>query len=169
MTNVDQTHLPGVGVRHDFETRGRRRVGVIAHRVGHRELIIYDEEDPDAVAETVRLEEDDAYTLAELLGASRVTQAVDAIRQSIEGLALDWIPIGDTWWCNSRTIADSQMRRRTGVSIVAIIRGDQTIPSPEPPESLLAGDTVVVVGTPEGIERAIALLQNEQNEQIESA
>ena len=159
MTNVEQTRLPGVGVRHDFSTRSGQRIGVIAHRVGHRELILYAEDDPDRVAETVRLTDDDAQTLAELLGASRVTAAVDAIRQSIEGLALDWLPIGDAWWCSGRSIAETQMRRRTGVSIVAIIRADQTIPSPEPAELLLAGDTVVVVGTPDGIERATALLQ----------
>jgi TrkA domain protein len=164
MANVEQTRLPGVGVRHDFQTRGERRVGVIAHRVGHRELIIYDEHDPDTVAETVRLDDDDAYTLSELLGASRVTQAVDAIRQSVEGLALDWVPIADSWWASGHTIAESQMRRRTGVSIVAIIRGDETIPSPEPRQELHAGDTVVIVGTPQGIQRATALLQVEQTE-----
>jgi TrkA domain protein len=164
MANVDQTRLPGVGVRHDFETRGHRRLGVIAHRVGHRELIIYAENDPDAVAETVRLDEDDAYTLAELLGASRIMQAVDNIRQSVEGLALDWLPITESWWCSGHTIADSQLRRRTGVSIVAIIRGDETIPSPEPSQELHAGDTVVVVGTPEGIKAATVLLQVEQTE-----
>ena len=163
MGNVEQTRLPGVGVRHDFETRGHRRIGVIAHRVGHRELIIYAEDDPDAVRETVRLDDDDAHTLAELLGASRVTEALDEIRQSVEGLALDWVPITDTWWASGHSIADSQMRRRTGVSIVAILRGGQTIPSPEPDVQLLAGDTIVVVGTPDGIERATALLQNEEH------
>ena len=159
MSNVEQTRLPGVGIRHDFSTRAGQRVGVITHRVGHRELIIYAEDDPDAVSETVRLTEDDSQTLAELLGASRVTEAVEAIRQTIEGLALDWLPITDNWWCSGRTIADSQLRRKTGVSIVAIIRGDETIPSPEPEQRLDAGDTVVVVGTPEGIERATTLLQ----------
>ena len=163
MANVEQTRLPGVGVRHDFETKGDRRIGVIAHRVGHRELIIYAEDDPDSVSETVRLDDDDAYTLAELLGASRITQALDQIRQSVEGLALDWLPITDTWWAAGHTIADSQMRRRTGVSIVAILRGEETIPSPEPDERLEAGDTVVVVGTPEGIERATALLHHDEH------
>lgn len=161
MANVEQTRLPGVGVRHDFETRRGRRIGVIAHRGGHRELIVYDHDDPDAVAATVRLEDDDAHTLAELLGASRVTEAVDQIRQDIEGLAIDWVELADTWWCAGRTIADTQLRRRTGVSIVAIIRGEETVPAPEPNAPLLAGDTVVVVGTPEGIQRAITLLQHD--------
>ena len=162
MADVEQTRLPGVGVRHDFETRSGHRIGVIVHRVGHRELILYAADDPDAVCETVRLEPDDVFTLAELLGASRVTQAVGDIQQSVEGLSLDWLPIAETWWASGHTIAESQMRRRTGVSIVAIIRGDETVPSPEPGEQLHAGDTVVVVGTPEGILRATALLQSER-------
>src|SRR5688572_23915776 len=141
MTNVEQTHLPGVGVRHDFETRRGRRIGVIAHRGGHRELIVYDFDDPDAVAATVRLEDDDAHTLAELLGASRVTEAVEHIQQNIEGLAIDWVEIAGPWWCAGRTIADTQLRRRTGVSIVAIIRGEETVPAPEPSAELRAGDT----------------------------
>ncbi len=161
MANVTQTRLPGVGVRHDFETDVARRIGVIVHRAGHRELILYAEDDPDTVAETIRLGEDEAYTLAELLGASRVTQVVEEIRQTVEGLAIDWLPITVSWWCSGRTIADTQLRRSTGVSIVAIIRGDQTIPAPEPEQELRAGDTVVVVGTPEGIKNASALLQRE--------
>ena len=161
MANVEQSRLPGVGVRHDFSTHSGQRIGVIAHRVGHRELIIYADDDPDSVSETVRLEDDDSQTLAELLGASKVTQSTDAIRQSIEGLALDWLPIADSWWACGHTIADSQLRRQTGVSIVAIIRDDQTIPSPEPDQQLLSGDTVVVVGTPEGIRRATDLLKVE--------
>lgn len=164
MANVEQTRLPGVGVRHDFETRRGRRIGVINHRGGHRELIVYDPEDPDSVEATVRLEDDDAHTLAELLGASRVTETVDHIRQNIEGLAIDWLEINDSWWTCNHTIADTQLRRRTGVSIVAIIRGDETVPAPEPPAELRAGDTVVVVGTPEGIQRAISLLQHNRQE-----
>lgn len=161
MANVEQTRLPGVGIRHDFETRRGHRIGVIAHRGGHRELIVYDSQDPDAVASTVRLEDDDAHTLAELLGASRVTEAVDEIRQNIEGLAIDWVELGESWWAAGRTIADTQLRRRTGVSIVAIIRGEETVPAPEPSAGLLGGDTAVVVGTPEGIQRAITLLQHD--------
>lgn len=160
MANVEQTRLPGVGVRHEFETQRGRRIGVIAHRGGHRELIVYEDEDQDSVESTVRLEDDDAHTLAELLGASRVTEVVDQIRQNIEGLAMDWLEIADSWWVCGHTIADSQLRRRTGVSIVAILRGEETVPAPEPTAELHAGDTVVVVGTAEGIARAVTLLQH---------
>lgn len=160
MARIEETRLPGVGIRHDFVTKGGRRIGVITHRVGHRELILYADDDPDATAESMRLEADDSAALAELLGASQVTASVADVRQHVEGLALDWVPIGRDWAAAGRTIGDTELRRRTGVSIVAILRGEVTVPSPEPSEGLNEGDTVVVVGTPEGINRATAELRN---------
>lgn len=81
------------------------------------------------------------------------------LQQHVEGLAIDWLSIAEGWSAVAGTIGDTQMRRRTGVSIVAILRRGTTIPSPEPAEALEAGDTLVVVGTPEGIEAASIVLR----------
>jgi TrkA domain protein len=51
------------------------------------------------------------------------------------------------------------VRTRTGVSIVAVLRGDQAIPAPGPEAELKPGDYVVVVGTPRGIEQVVELLR----------
>lgn len=161
MTDVEETRLPGVGVRHDFETSSGRRVGVIAHHAGHRELLVYDEQDPDACRESVRLSEHDAHTLAGMLGAATVKDRVDAIQQSVEGLTIDWIPIRQRSACAGRTIGETELRRRTGVTIVAIIRDGTTLPSPGPEQRLELGDTAVVVGTPMGITKAFAQLQGD--------
>jgi TrkA domain protein len=50
------------------------------------------------------------------------------------------------------------MRTRTGVSIIAVIRGEAAIPAPGPEMLLLGGDIVVVVGLAEGIDSAARLL-----------
>ncbi len=132
---------------------------MLAHRSGHRELLIYDDRDPDACRETIRLDEHDSHTLAELLGASEVSAHLTELGQSVEGLTIDWLPITtQSAWVGS-TIGDTHLRRRTGVSVVAVIRGAQTVPSPDAEFRLVAGDTAVVVGTAEGIGRAFELLQ----------
>jgi TrkA domain protein len=41
---------------------------------------------------------------------------------------------------------------------VAVVRGTETVPAPGPDFVLESGDTAVVVGTPEGIERLASLL-----------
>ncbi|MGH2814647.1 MAG: TrkA C-terminal domain-containing protein [Actinomycetota bacterium] len=49
--DIQETNLPGVGLRHDFTTRAGRQLGVVTHRTGRRDLLVYDREDPDAVLE----------------------------------------------------------------------------------------------------------------------
>ncbi len=159
MTRIQETQLPGVGVRHDFATQEGERLGVITHRGGRRDLLIYDRRDPDACAMVVRLEDEDSHTLAELLGGTQVAQRLSNLQQSVQGLTLDWLPITPNWACAGRPIRETRLRAQTGVSVVAVVRDGQTIPAPDPDFRLQVGDTAVVVGTPEGIREAFRLLQ----------
>ena len=159
MTTFEETRLPGVGIRHDFVTEHGRRIGVITRHSGRRELLIYDQHDPDACRETLNLTEADRSALAELLGGSQITARLGDLQQQVEGLAIDWLALGDDWWAAGHTITDTQLRRRTGVTNVAIIRGQETVPAPAPNQRLDAGDTLVIVGTPAGIEAASAVLR----------
>jgi len=113
---------------------------------------------PDRVSECATLTPDEARVLADLLGGTSVTQRFDDLRQEIAGLAIDWLPISPQSAYADKTIADTAMRTRTGVSIVAIVRGDKPIPAPGPEQRLFADDTVVVVGTAAGVDAAVELL-----------
>lgn len=161
MTEIQETQLPGVGVRHDFMTKGGDRIGMISHRSGRRDLLLYDRADPDACQVVVRLEEHDSRILADLLGASHVTERLTKLQQSVEGLTIDWVPIDVDWASAGRMIQETQLRARTGVTIIAVIRDERTIPAPGPDFQLQAGDTAVVIGTPEGIQKAFALLHGD--------
>ena len=66
---IEKIDLPGIGTRHDLLTESGRRVGVISHRSGERQLSIFDEEDPDAALVTVDLNELEAVGLADILGS----------------------------------------------------------------------------------------------------
>jgi TrkA domain protein len=88
MAKVEETKLPGLGLRYDFLTARGNRLGVVHHRTGRRELLIYDRDDPDTCRDVIALDEDDSRTLAELLGASRVAEQLDHLQQ-VEGLAID--------------------------------------------------------------------------------
>jgi TrkA domain protein len=155
--DIHETALPGVGLRHDFTTRTGRQLGVITHRTGRRDLLVYDREDPDACREVVELTDEEAEALGELLGADRVVEHL-ADLQRIEGLAIDWLAIRPGSPYAGATIADTQARSRTGVSIVAVLRDGNAIPAPTPDFRLEAGDTLVVVGTTDGISALTDLL-----------
>lgn len=151
MAEVQETKLPGVGVRHEFDTDTGERVGVIVHRDGRREMVVYDRNDRDACSTVVVLSASDTRTMAELLGASQVTEAVAAVQQNIDGLAIEWIALTDSSPAISTTIREGEYRTRTGASIVAVIRGDQSVPAPDPEFDFRIGDTAVAVGTTEGL------------------
>lgn len=77
MTRIAETQLPGVGARYDFVTATGARVGVIAYRDGPRELLVFDERDPDECRASVSLSEDDARSLADLLGGSQIIEHLE--------------------------------------------------------------------------------------------
>ena len=158
MTDVSESQLPGMGVRYEFLSRSGDRVAVVAHRSGRREVYLGDRRDPDAFHEVLELNDDESRTLAELLGGSRVTRELSRLRQSVQGLAIDWVPVDRDSPYADKTIGDTGTRTRTGVSIVAVMRGDEAIPAPGPEFGLVAGDMLVVVGEPRGIEGLVALL-----------
>jgi TrkA domain protein len=158
MVEVDQLRLPGVGIRYEFTARSGQRIGVVAHRSGRREVFVADRRDPDSFNEVFELTDDESGAFAELLGGARVARELTSLQQAIEGLAIDWLPVDADSPYVGRTIGDTQTRTRTGVSIVAVMRGDDAVPAPGPEFVLEADDTVVVVGQPRGIEGVVELL-----------
>lgn len=158
MKKVTETDLPGVGVRFDLQTAGGGSVGVVAHQTGRRDLVIYDDADPDRAAASIELSEDEGHTLGELLGSTPVFESLGDAVHRVEDLAIAWVTIDATSDVVGRRIADAAVRTRTGAGIVAIIAGSGAIPVPGGDHRLAAGETAVVVGLPTAVEAATRLL-----------
>jgi TrkA domain protein len=159
VADVEETRLPGVGVRYAFTTAGGDRIGVIAHRGGKRELLVYSRYDPDSCSAVLGLGDDDARTLVDLLGGSELSERLDdTIRQSIEGLTLEWVEIQPSSPSVGVAIADLGLRTRTGASLVAVVRQGETITSPRADFRLASGDTAVLVGSAPAVAAAKAIL-----------
>jgi TrkA domain protein len=156
--DINETPLPGIGTRYDFTTSGGQRLAVISHHSGRRELAKYDSDDPDACVDLLVLNQDEAEDLGELLGSARFTGPLAEVQHRIHGLAIDWLDIRPRSPFAGRPLSDTQARTKTGVSIVAVARGEEAFPSPRPDFVFEAGDTLVVVGTPEGIRALTEIL-----------
>jgi TrkA domain protein len=152
--DIEETRLPGVGLRHDFVTRHGQHVGVISQKNGGRELFLYDPEDPDACRAVIDLTPEESEVVAELLGAPRVVERLARLQEQVEGITSEGIPLLAGSPYAGRTLGDAQIRSRTGASVVAVIRGDEVVPSPGPDFRFQVGDKVVVVGTEEGVHEA---------------
>ncbi|WP_432135285.1 MULTISPECIES: cation:proton antiporter regulatory subunit [unclassified Streptomyces] len=153
---MSSTPLPGIGVRYDLTTREQRRLSVVAHRDGSRTLNAYREDDPDACALSVRLSAGEAATLIDALMPAH--HSPNLLSTTVLGLVAERIELPGTSHWNGRLLGDTRMRTQTGVSIVAVLRRAEAIPSPGPDFRLAGGDTLIVIGTREGVEAAAAML-----------
>jgi TrkA domain protein len=170
VSEIHETALPGVGVRYELTTTAGARLGVVAHRHGRRDLLVYDRGDPDAARESIALSATESAALAALLGSAVTappagegdTGAVEHIRRGhpVGQFAVDWVPVPPGSPYVGRSIGTAGVRSITGVSIVAVLRQDAAYPAPGPDFCFQAGDTALVVGTPDGVEALVELLED---------
>lgn len=155
---IERVDLPGIGVRTDVITVSGRRVSVVSHRTGERDLAMFDADDPDASTDSIPLSDDEAAALAELLGASVQLSRLSGLSDHAIGLYTEEIslPVGSGFV--SRPMGDTKARTATSSSIVAILRGSQVIASPGPEVVFEHGDIIVAVGTRKGLDALAKLI-----------
>ncbi|GHF20356.1 cation:proton antiporter regulatory subunit [Pseudolysinimonas yzui] len=154
MVDVRRVKLPGVGVLHTFVTDDGGKVGVITHRSGHSDLITFaDAEDGDSRKVSLRLDEDEAHTLAELLGGTRITESLSGMDQ-IPGLSIDWFPVDYDHHIAGQQLGSLTTKGLPGVTVVAVVRGESANPAPDGDFKVFPGDTLVVAGAPEKVAKA---------------
>ena len=149
---VQRVDLPGIGVRHDILTESGRRISVVSHRSGERDLALFDADDPDASSDFIPLTDDEAAALADVLGASLVLGRLAGLSEPATGLFTEQLSLPTDSPYADRPLGDTKARTRTGVSIVAIVRGRDVIPSPTPTVVMTHGDVIVAVGTRAGLD-----------------
>ncbi|MFJ5777094.1 cation:proton antiporter regulatory subunit [Streptomyces sp. NPDC093094] len=156
---MSSTPLPGIGVRYDLTTREHRRLSVVAQRDGTRTLSAYAKDDPDACAMSVRLTSGEAETLIDALMPTH--HSPNLLSTTELGLVAERVELSVASHWNGRLLGDTRMRTETGVSIVAVLRRAEAIPSPGPDFRLAGGDTLIVIGTREGVDAAATILGRE--------
>lgn len=158
MLPIRETPLPGVGIRFDFTAKGGERVGVIVHRSGRRDVIVCSPQDPDVCQEVMHLDEEEALALVEAMGVSHSTGEIARLQLALGGLSIDWVGIGAGAVAIGRTLHDVEHVEPVDASVVAVVRGGDTIASPPSAFVIEADDTAVIVGTSEGVSALTALL-----------
>lgn len=151
---IFETPLPGIGVRYEFDTKDDRRLGVLVHRDGDRDILVYCKDDVDSCSETVSLNVHEAASLVELLGGTKITERLSDLRHEVQGLSIEWVTVEASSPLANHTIGDGRIRTATGASVVAVLRGGESFPGPGPEFTLLAGDTALVIGSIDGVTKA---------------
>ncbi len=141
-----ETDLPGIGKKYEFTLESGKEIALIIYSTGKREIYLIQEE--EALC-SIELSDEEAREVGFLL-AGAVYQPVPSSKMELimKEMVMEWIKVEPGSAFENKTIADLQVRKRTGASIIAIVREDKIIPSPDPYKEIIkAGDTLVVVGT----------------------
>ena len=151
--DLEETLLPGVGVRYRLAIRSGQVLGIVVQREGGAEMAVYDADDPDRARGLIRLEPDEVDAVAEVLGAPRLTQRFADLSREVPGLrsARITLPPGSPF--DGRPLGDTRARTLTGCSIVAVVRDADVVTSPGPADLLHAGDVLVAIGSATGLEQ----------------
>ncbi|MGI8541140.1 MAG: cation:proton antiporter [Rubrobacteraceae bacterium] len=69
------------------------------------------------------------------------------LRRTSQMIETEWMRVAEGSDLSGKSIAESEVRTKTGVSVVAVVREEEVIPSPAPDATLEVGDVVGVLGT----------------------
>lgn len=149
-----EAHLPGLGRKYTLSLQQGGKLILLLYNSGHRELFWVEptEDDPSL---GIKLTEEEAREIAFILGGVRYQPLpADKVNFLLQEVVMEWVPVEAGCPMANKTLSQLELRRRTGVSVIAILREGKTIPSPDPyHEVIQPGDTLVAVGTRAQIEQ----------------
>jgi TrkA domain protein len=151
--DVTEHTLPGIGRRYEMQTMDGDEVVVVIHNSGRRDCYLL-RRAGDAPGMAVSLTDSQARTLGAVLAGAYFTPAVVGEVDAVLGsLLIDWVKVRPESPGVDRSIAELEIRRRTGMTVAAILRGDETIITPAADQELRSGDLLVVFGHQDDLAR----------------
>lgn len=156
---VHTVKLPGIGQRFEIELQGDLQIIVVIHRTGQREIFRRSSAEQDA-EELLELTDEQARLLGSILigGFYQPTASKTAKTTTDENTTVEWQTLHEPSNLIGQSIEQAAVRDRTGVTILAVQRGDDVISNPNPDFTFNSGDILVTIGTLEQQNRLEALL-----------
>jgi len=145
--DLQQTRLPGIGIKYVLRLDGGARLTLIQHNDGLREIYYFARPHDDEPRAVIRLDDDEARSLGALLGgAYERPKIVEDLEMALGELLIEWVPVPDTSPLIGKTLAEAGFRARTGITIIAILREPEPVTGAQPNDVIQQADTLVTVG-----------------------
>ncbi|MCG8473671.1 MAG: hypothetical protein MI742_17720 [Desulfobacterales bacterium] len=84
-----------------------------------------------------------------MLGETLPPNNLTHLRSVESAFDLEWICVERDSELSGATLESARIRTRTGASVVALLRGDELLASPDPDLPLAPGDLMAAIGTQE--------------------
>ena len=143
---VYETDVPGVGRKFEYELDGEDRLVVLIHHDGKREVFRRPSADADGT-KLFELTDKQAREFGTILeGAYFQPVDLERVEVPLGEAIIEWTELPDDSPLDGESLQEADLRQQTGVSVVAVQRGDETVANPEPEFELAAGDILVTLG-----------------------
>ncbi|MFQ5513177.1 MAG: cation:proton antiporter regulatory subunit [Myxococcota bacterium] len=146
-----ETELPGVGTKFSIDLESGAQVVVVEHRSGRWELARIDAD--GRTAPLVLLQPKEAAELGRILSHGEIIQEDPRKQMLFAHIGIEWAELGESSPLVGQTLASSGIRERSGANVIAVLRGGEALPSPRPDTVFQAGDTLVLIGQREQLDR----------------
>lgn len=151
MSVVRESDLIGIGKKYQIETEAGDNMVVVIHDDGRRELYRHDEVDNETHC-VMTLSDEESRQIAGILGGlSYKPKALETIEVALDDLRIEWYKVEPSNDGVNRSIGELNVRQKTGASIIAAIKENETIINPGPEFVIEPGVTIVIAGKAKNI------------------
>jgi TrkA domain protein len=165
---VYETDVPGVGKKYEIDTDDETRLVILIHHDGRREVYHRVGENADS-EKLFSLTGKQARQIGSILDGTHFQPVeLDDVTVPLGNAIIEWLDVSPTSNVVGKTLRSLELRNRTGVSIIAIQRKEQTVPNPGPDEVIQANDILVTIGTRDeqaSLSELIAVDQSGENQE----
>jgi CPA2 family monovalent cation:H+ antiporter-2 len=94
------------------------------------------------------------------IDTSREVRSLQQLLRAAKSVEISWLELDPASPLAGLALAQSDIRARSGASVVALLRDGKLMANPKSAVQLLAGDRVGVIGDPAQIEAARRMIEN---------
>ncbi|MDV2686592.1 TrkA C-terminal domain-containing protein [Alkalihalophilus lindianensis] len=160
--------LPGVGKKISFVTSEGSMIVLVIHHTGKRELYFFNDEDDDEVSFSLTLSSEETKQMgAQLLGAvlnPADTEKIDRIKLIRKQVVVEWLDITQKSPIIRKNMAQIDKMKPKGISIVGVFKNEEMLVDPEPSLILEKGDTLMVVGKRDAVQKFEEICSCKENQ-----
>ncbi|MVO98488.1 MULTISPECIES: cation:proton antiporter regulatory subunit [Paenibacillus] len=147
MSIIKESDLPGIGKKYQVITSSGDKMVIVVHNDGRREVYHFEDDNPDESISMVTMEDEEARQVAAIIGGMTYKPtALETIEVSLENLIIEWSRIEPHFISVGKSIAELQVRERTGATILALVEKKNQKITPGPDDIISADMTVVMAG-----------------------
>ncbi|QDP40961.1 cation:proton antiporter regulatory subunit [Radiobacillus deserti] len=160
---ISVSQLPGIGQKISLKTAEDSMLVIVVHHTGKRELYFFNDADNDEADFAMDLTPDETRELgAQLLGATYQPVDADKLKIFRKQVVVDYVEVKEGSPLINLTIEESDIRNKTGATIIGIVQGDETIAIPEIHTKIAPGDVLISIGKQDQIDALHVLSKGER-------